>query len=181
MGRIQFYLSLPFSRYPTSGCQEQACQCGHFSDIPRFCNSFLGTEFTVDILPLCCLPVLFLEGISPARRTSSAQSYISILFLLPPALHLWITCGCLTSEHGCMCILHPEIMGHGSRIQAAYTYRSIWSAGFVIIGVLWPYCAWPSSTLLRNWKLAQHWAISCLVTAAFPLLPIDRKESLPSM
>ena len=65
--------------------------------------------------------------------------------------------------------------------QAAYTYRSIWSVGFTIIGVLWPYCAWPSLTLSQNWKLALQWTLSCLITSVFPLLPVDKKESLPTM
>lgn len=75
----------------------------------------------------------------------------------------------------------PEVMVHRSHFQAAYTYRYIWSVGFVIIGVLWPYCALPSSTLSQNWKLTLQWTLSCLVTAIFPLLPLDKKESLPTM
>ncbi|KAG9310904.1 Phosphatidylinositolglycan class N-domain-containing protein [Chiua virens] len=64
---------------------------------------------------------------------------------------------------------------------AAYTYRSIWSLGFVVIGFLWPCCTWPSSTLLQNRKLALQWTLSCLITAIFPLLSIEKKESLPSI
>jgi phosphatidylinositol glycan class N len=77
--------------------------------------------------------------------------------------------------------LRPEVMVHRSHFQAAYTYRSIWSVGFVIIGVLWPHCAWPSSTLSQNRKLVLQWTFSCLVTAVFPLLAVDKKESLPTM
>lgn len=66
-------------------------------------------------------------------------------------------------------------------IQAAYTYRAIWSVGFVVIGVIWPYCAWPSLMLSQNWTLALQWTLICLVSAIFPLLSVDKTESLPMM
>lgn len=78
-------------------------------------------------------------------------------------------------------LFRPVLMVYGLHFQAAYTHRSIWSIGFVIIGVLWPYGAWSPSTLSQNWKLALQWAFSCLVTAVFPFLPVDKEESLLSM
>lgn len=50
--------------------------------------------------------------------------------------------------------LHPEAHGLKIFLQAAYTYRWIWSAGLFIFGVLWLHCTWPSSTLSWNWNLA---------------------------
>ncbi|KAH0832285.1 Phosphatidylinositolglycan class N-domain-containing protein [Lanmaoa asiatica] len=78
--------------------------------------------------------------------------------------------------------LHPAGV-HGPKFpfQAAYTHRWIWCAGFFIIGVVWPYCTWPSSTLSQNWKLALQWSLSCLVTGVFPLLPVDKKETLSTI
>ncbi|KAF9221780.1 PigN-domain-containing protein [Gyrodon lividus] len=64
---------------------------------------------------------------------------------------------------------------------AAYMHRSIWSVGFAIIGILWPYCTWSSSVLSQNWSLALQWSLSCLVTGVFPLLAVDKKESLPTI
>ncbi|KAF9238476.1 Phosphatidylinositolglycan class N-domain-containing protein [Melanogaster broomeanus] len=61
---------------------------------------------------------------------------------------------------------------------AAYTHRSIWSVGFAIIGLLWPYCTWPSLVLSQNRWLALQWSLSCLVTGIFPLLAVDKEESL---
>ncbi|KAF8840654.1 PigN-domain-containing protein [Paxillus ammoniavirescens] len=64
---------------------------------------------------------------------------------------------------------------------AAYTHRSIWSVGFAIIGVLWPCLTWPSSVFSQNWRLALQWSLSSLVTGVFPLLAVDKQESLPTI
>ncbi|KAL4070212.1 Phosphatidylinositolglycan class N-domain-containing protein [Scleroderma yunnanense] len=61
----------------------------------------------------------------------------------------------------------------------AYTHRSIWSAGFVVIGVLWPLCTWSTSMLSQNWTLVACWSLSCIVTSIFPLLTVEKTESLP--
>ncbi|KIJ64347.1 hypothetical protein HYDPIDRAFT_133114 [Hydnomerulius pinastri MD-312] len=81
---------------------------------------------------------------------------------------------------------YPQIFAQGllvvgalQSMVVAYTHRSIWSAGFALIGVLWPYCNWPASVLSQNWKLALQWSASCLITGIFPLLAVDKKESLP--
>ncbi|KAI6039441.1 Phosphatidylinositolglycan class N-domain-containing protein [Pisolithus marmoratus] len=63
----------------------------------------------------------------------------------------------------------------------AYTHRSIWSVGFVVVGLLWPLSTWPSSWLSQNWKLLGLWCGSCIVTGVFPLLAVDKEESLPSI
>ncbi|KDQ54666.1 hypothetical protein JAAARDRAFT_71932 [Jaapia argillacea MUCL 33604] len=63
---------------------------------------------------------------------------------------------------------------------AAYTHRSIWSAGFLIIGVLWPLVSW-SNEVLKNRLLLLAWIGSCLVTGMFPLLGVDKKESLAAI
>ncbi|KAI6115533.1 Phosphatidylinositolglycan class N-domain-containing protein [Pisolithus croceorrhizus] len=63
----------------------------------------------------------------------------------------------------------------------AYTHRSIWSVGFVVVGVLWPLFTWPSSLLYQNRKLVGLWCGSCIMTGVFPLLAVDQEESLPSI
>ncbi|KAF8439955.1 Phosphatidylinositolglycan class N-domain-containing protein [Boletus edulis BED1] len=80
-----------------------------------------------------------------------------------------------------LCVYGSLVIVSLQSMVAAYTYRSIWSIGFFIIGVLWPYGAWPSSTLSQNWKLALQWTFNCLVTAVFPLLPVDKEESLSTI
>ncbi|CDO69965.1 hypothetical protein BN946_scf184836.g39 [Trametes cinnabarina] len=61
---------------------------------------------------------------------------------------------------------------------AGYTHRYIWSAWFVVIGVLWPFVAWPRELLAKHWRLLLAWTASCLVTAVFPLLNVHQAESL---
>ncbi|KAH7912055.1 Phosphatidylinositolglycan class N-domain-containing protein [Hygrophoropsis aurantiaca] len=60
----------------------------------------------------------------------------------------------------------------------AYTHRSIWSFGFLIIGIVWPCYSWPSEMFSQNWKALGSWASTCMITAIFPLLSVDKEESL---
>ncbi|KAH9054908.1 PigN-domain-containing protein [Lactarius vividus] len=55
-----------------------------------------------------------------------------------------------------------------------YNNRTIWSVGFVAIGLGWPLTSWPEGRR----KLFGPWAASCLLTAVFPLLRVDPSESL---
>ena len=66
------------------------------------------------------------------------------------------------------------------RSQAGYTHRSIWSLGFVLIGVVWP-LSWRQGSHSPNLQTTLCWVTSCLVTSIFPLLPVDKTESLMTM
>ncbi|KAI8992816.1 PigN-domain-containing protein [Trametes punicea] len=61
---------------------------------------------------------------------------------------------------------------------AGYTHRPIWSAWFVIIGLLWPLVSWPQELLSTRWRLLVAWIASCLCAAIFPLLSVHQEESL---
>ncbi|CAL1697714.1 unnamed protein product [Somion occarium] len=63
----------------------------------------------------------------------------------------------------------------------AYTHRSIWSIGFLIMGLAWPLFFWPNEVQARNKLLHRSWTISCLATAIFPLLDVNKKESIPTV
>jgi phosphatidylinositol glycan class N len=65
--------------------------------------------------------------------------------------------------------------------QAAYTHRSLWSGGFVLMGIAWPLFSLPKKMLLDHCLLFLSWALACLITAVFPLLGVDKKESLCAM
>ncbi|RDB20194.1 GPI ethanolamine phosphate transferase 1 [Hypsizygus marmoreus] len=62
----------------------------------------------------------------------------------------------------------------------AYSHRFIWSIGFIVIGVLWP-MTWPKDTLSQYWSTAVLWAALCLATSVFPLLSVEKVESLPTI
>ncbi|OCH87853.1 PigN-domain-containing protein [Obba rivulosa] len=64
---------------------------------------------------------------------------------------------------------------------AGYTHRSIWSAGFVIMGTAWPLFFWPRDVWSRHSRLLLAWSSACLLTAIFPLLSVDKQESLPAI
>ena len=66
-------------------------------------------------------------------------------------------------------------------LQAAYTHRWLWSLGFVLMGIAWPLLSWPSHVRSQIPRLFFSWAVICIVTASFPLLGVEKKESLSTM
>lgn len=58
----------------------------------------------------------------------------------------------------------------------AYTVRSIWSIGFVLMGLVWPRL-WPRARQ-SNTNLTWLWSLSCLATGVFPLLDVNKRENL---
>ncbi|KAF8885809.1 Phosphatidylinositolglycan class N-domain-containing protein [Infundibulicybe gibba] len=63
----------------------------------------------------------------------------------------------------------------------AYTHRSIWSVGFLLIGVAWPLLFWSRRTLSRLSLYAAAWALVCIITGIFPLLTVDKTETIASI
>ncbi|KAF6755115.1 GPI ethanolamine phosphate transferase 1 [Ephemerocybe angulata] len=57
-----------------------------------------------------------------------------------------------------------------------YTHRSIWSAGFLVMGFLWP-LFWPRNMKQRA-VIWVGWAALCSVNAIFPLLSVNKTESV---
>jgi phosphatidylinositol glycan class N len=67
-----------------------------------------------------------------------------------------------------------------TRLQAAYTHRRIWSIGFLLIGVAWPF-TWPKEKRRSHLSLLVTWSTLCIIASIFPLLSVEKQESLPSM
>ncbi|KAG6917574.1 hypothetical protein DXG01_002043 [Tephrocybe rancida] len=63
---------------------------------------------------------------------------------------------------------------------AAYTHRFIWSIGFALIGVVWP-ITWPRQKLKQFRLTVVVWAVLCLAAAIFPVLSVEKQESLPAI
>ena len=72
-------------------------------------------------------------------------------------------------------------------LKLAYRHRSIWSVGFVIIGLLWPTFFWPKElTKADSAKssilgLRSQWATACLICAIFPLRDVEQREDIRFM
>ncbi|KAH8118190.1 PigN-domain-containing protein [Phellopilus nigrolimitatus] len=60
----------------------------------------------------------------------------------------------------------------------AYRHRSLWSVGFVVIGVFWPLLSWPKSVQKSQPALRLKWATACLVCGVFPLRNVEQSEDL---
>lgn len=136
----------------------------------------------MDVLHLHHLPLLLLEPGSGACHPA------------PTALHppgtVWLSVWtgitrCLSSrratEHGREYLLSPAYPRQSHKLQAGYTHRSIWSAWFAIIGLLWPLVSWPTAVRSENRLLWVGWTVSCLGTAVFPLLGVHQEENLIAM
>ncbi|KAK7680798.1 hypothetical protein QCA50_016106 [Cerrena zonata] len=63
----------------------------------------------------------------------------------------------------------------------AYTHRSIWSVGFVVMGLVWPSVFWPKEVRSQHLQLLGAWSLTCLGTAIFPLLDVNKQESVPTL
>jgi GPI ethanolamine phosphate transferase 1 len=82
---------------------------------------------------------------------------------------------------GMVVCIHPSsLFCRSNTSQAAYTYRFIWSIGFVLIGFVWPF-TWSKGTLRKYIPLSVTWPILSLVTGIFPLLSVEKQESLSTM
>ncbi|RXW15396.1 hypothetical protein EST38_g10459 [Candolleomyces aberdarensis] len=60
-----------------------------------------------------------------------------------------------------------------------YTHRSIWSAGFGLMGLVWP-LTWPLP-LKNHLKLYGSWSLLCALNATFPLLSVNKTENVPAI
>ncbi|KAH0582173.1 hypothetical protein H2248_011824 [Termitomyces sp. 'cryptogamus'] len=74
----------------------------------------------------------------------------------------------------CMALVATEAM------MIAYTHRFIWSICFICVGFVWP-ATWPHLILKQHFLLASVWGFLCLSAAVFPILPVQRSESLPAI
>ncbi|KAG6822351.1 hypothetical protein H0H92_014189, partial [Tricholoma furcatifolium] len=61
----------------------------------------------------------------------------------------------------------------------AYTHRFIWSIGFMVVGVVWP-ITWSWKKLREHFLSVCVWGLLCLAAAIFPVLSVEKKESLPT-
>ncbi|KAL0568010.1 Glycosyl phosphatidyl inositol anchor synthesis [Marasmius crinis-equi] len=59
-----------------------------------------------------------------------------------------------------------------------YTHRSIWSVGLVFVGFIWPRATWSQATKDRLGVKYLLWTVSCLLTAVFPLLNVNKEENI---
>ncbi|KJA22870.1 hypothetical protein HYPSUDRAFT_40657 [Hypholoma sublateritium FD-334 SS-4] len=65
-------------------------------------------------------------------------------------------------------------------MTAGYTYRLIWSAGFLFMGLVWPFF-WEKGTYSQSPTIVASWALSCVASAVFPALPVEVNESLSTI
>jgi phosphatidylinositol glycan class N len=62
-----------------------------------------------------------------------------------------------------------------------YARREVFSALLVAMGVLWPALLIDRSVVRGNFSLVAAWTASCLALAVFPMLPVEKGESIVIM
>ncbi|KAG8685594.1 Glycosyl phosphatidyl inositol anchor synthesis, partial [Ceratobasidium sp. 394] len=60
----------------------------------------------------------------------------------------------------------------------AYTHRELWTALFVVLGVVWPLVGWPKNFYRHNLTLGLTWTMSCLGSGVFTVLSVEKTESV---
>ncbi|KAI0724812.1 alkaline phosphatase-like protein [Fomitopsis betulina] len=70
------------------------------------------------------------------------------------------------------------VVGALEAMAIGYTYRQVWSAGFIVIGILWPIGFVRREVWSHHTQLVLGWSVACLTTAIFPMLSVDKKEDL---
>ncbi|KAL1666929.1 Phosphatidylinositolglycan class N-domain-containing protein [Schizophyllum commune] len=72
------------------------------------------------------------------------------------------------------CLVGGSLMA----MVTAYTQRYIWTVGYLVIGLLWPATSWSATARNKMGSAAVLWPLVCLASAVFPMLSVDKTESL---
>ncbi|KAL1729115.1 Phosphatidylinositolglycan class N-domain-containing protein [Schizophyllum commune] len=72
------------------------------------------------------------------------------------------------------CLVGGSLMA----MVTAYTQRYIWTVGYLVIGLLWPATSWSATARNKMGSAAVLWPLVCLASAVFPMLNVDKTESL---
>ena len=59
--------------------------------------------------------------------------------------------------------------------------RRAWTAGFLVLGLIWPIVGTPKAFKEQNKSLGAAWTVCCVLTSAFTLLPVEKGEHLGLM
>lgn len=71
------------------------------------------------------------------------------------------------------------VVGVLELMVAGYSTRLVFTGILLGMGVLWPMLGMERSFRGKNASLLIGWALSCVVLAVFPALPVEKGESLP--
>jgi len=62
-------------------------------------------------------------------------------------------------------------------IKVGYTHRSIWSIWFIMMGIIWPLSEIQTSFRKEDRGIWAIWIASCMLSAIFPSLSVEKTES----
>lgn len=73
------------------------------------------------------------------------------------------------------------VLGALQAMVFGYSVRQVFAALLLGMGVAWPLLGMGRSFAEKHWKLVGAWTASCIVLAVFPLLPVEKGESIITM
>ncbi|KAF8626715.1 hypothetical protein AX17_006482 [Amanita inopinata Kibby_2008] len=100
-----------------------------------------------------------------------------VLLQVVPRISQWPWSEAPSIDYGKLIGVGMLVVGSLQAMVMGYTHRSIWSVGFLIIGIIWP-LTWPTALRRENMASILVWGASCTASGMFPLLPVDKSESL---
>lgn len=130
-----------------------------------------------------CFPVYFWHQ-SLLRSQGTIQRYFKNMNHRPVDLVRMLARGlCVVGALEAMAVspMVVEQQQGSPSTQIGYTYRQVWSAGFIVIGILWPIGFVRREVWSHHTQLVLGWSVACLTTAIFPMLSVDKKEDLGAM
>lgn len=73
------------------------------------------------------------------------------------------------------------VVGSLQTMVWGYSVRQVFAVLLVGMGLVWPIVGTESAFLRREKKLVAAWSGACVVLAVFPLLPVEKGESIAVM
>ncbi|PBK89797.1 hypothetical protein ARMGADRAFT_315492 [Armillaria gallica] len=163
MGSIRIFIRFQTGRFP--GCTTVAGYIGYkFRGTGKFLGTFFSEQAPWTYYLYVTFPCYFWQ-----QFLSQILHLLKFSTLNVSRRHAWAT----ISRVG---LVSAALIS----MVVAYTHRSIWSIGFLIIGLLWP-VFWSSEERVHVVGSRWLWTASCIITAIFPLLSVDKTETLSSM
>lgn len=73
------------------------------------------------------------------------------------------------------------VVGSLQTMVWGYSVRQVFAVLLLGMGVGWPVLGMKRAFVEREWKLVGSWTVSCVILAVFPLLPVEKGESIITM
>lgn len=172
LGFILYNVSFLLRRhvYPSSPLRRQSTPNVISPVLGMFAFTLLSTKFMIEQAP----PSYYLYALFPAVFFSSALSDPWPFVQLGRDLRAHASVGKVLG--GIVVVVEAlQTMVWG------YSVRQVFAVLLLGMGIVWPVVGMDGAFLRREKKLVGAWGASCATLAVFPLLPVEKGESIATM